>query len=440
MRNKTVLIVDDSYEVLEVLYRQLSKLGYQTFKAVDVTDAIEILKNSEIDLLLTDLRMPGIDGMELIKYTSEHFPDIPVLVITGFPSVSGAVEAVKSGAMEYLIKPFTIEELKSAVEKAFNEKEEACISQSAVSPLKNIEKSGLIGNSPALEKVLSLVHRIKNNRATVLITGESGTGKELVARAIHYNSKYSQSPFVTVNCGAIPENLLESELFGFVKGSFTGANETRAGFFQAADGGTIFLDEIGNASYAVQALLLRVIQEKEITMIGATRTQKIDVRIIAATNSDLHAMTKTNTFREDLYYRLNVISVHTPSLRERKEDIPQLTHHFIEKYSKEYQKDNINITPKAIELLIRHSWPGNIRELENIIQRSLIMADEIIDVAQLPEYIKIPVPNVKEEEYKTLKEMEKNYILKVLQSVDNNKSKAAEILGIDRKTLRMKIS
>jgi two-component system response regulator HydG len=233
---------------------------------------------------------------------------------------------------------------------------------------------------------------------------------------------------------------LESELFGFIKGSFTGANETRAGFFQAADGGTIFLDEIGNASHAVQALLLRVIQEKEITMIGATRTQKIDVRIIAATNSDLHAMTKTNTFREDLYYRLNVISVHTPSLRERKEDIPQLTHHFIEKYSKEYQKDNINITAKAIELLIRHSWPGNIRELENVIQRSLIMADEVIDVAQLPEYIKIPHPNIKDEEFKTLKEMEKNYILRVLQSVDNNKSKAAEILGIDRKTLRMKIS
>jgi two-component system response regulator HydG len=440
MINKTILIVDDSFEVLEVLYRQLSKLGYQTFQAVDVTDAIEILKNSEIDLLLTDLRMPGIDGMELIKYTSEHFPEIPVLVITGFPSVSGAVEAVKSGAMEYLIKPFTVEELESAVEKAFSEREEANFPQSAVSPLKNIEKSGLIGNSPALEKVLSLVQRIKNNKATVLITGESGTGKELVARAIHYNGKYSQSPFVSVNCGAIPENLLESELFGFIKGSFTGANETRAGFFQAADGGTIFLDEIGNASHAVQALLLRVIQEKEITMIGATRTQKIDVRIIAATNSDLHAMTKTNTFREDLYYRLNVISVHTPSLRERKEDIPQLTHHFIEKYSKEYQKDNINITAKAIELLIRHSWPGNIRELENVIQRSLIMADEVIDVAQLPEYIKIPHPNIKDEEFKTLKEMEKNYILRVLQSVDNNKSKAAEILGIDRKTLRMKIS
>ncbi|UII35016.1 sigma-54 dependent transcriptional regulator [Fulvivirga ulvae] len=444
MKDKTILIVDDSYDILEVLHRQLSTLKYRTFQATDVTDAIDILQNSEIDLLITDLKMPGIDGMELVKYASEHFPDIPTLVITGFPSVSGAVEAVKSGAMEYLIKPFTTQELKVAVEKAFKENKNLRTEPPA-KVLNELTHSGLIGNSDALAEVLSLIHKVKNNRATVLITGESGTGKELVARAVHYNGKFAKAPFIPVNCGAIPENLLESELFGFVKGAFTGAHETRAGFFQAADGGTIFLDEIGNAPLSVQNSLLRVIQEKEISMIGSNKPQKIDVRIIAATNNDLYKMTKSGSFREDLYYRLNVISIHTPSLKERKEDIPLLAEHFIKKYSEEYQKSKLNITAKAKELLIRHSWPGNIRELENVIQRAVIMSETEIGVAQLSEYLKMPQPISNEEhEYKagfmTLKELERSYILKVLTAVNNNKTKAAEILGIDRKTLRLKLN
>ena len=444
MKGKTILIVDDSYDILEVLHRQLSTLNYRTFQASDVTDAIDILQNSGIDLLITDLKMPGIDGMELVKYASEHFPDVPVLVITGFPSVSGAVEAVKSGAMEYLIKPFTTQELRIAVEKAFKENKNVR-AETPREVLRELNHSGLIGHSAALFEVLDLIHKIKNNRATVLITGESGTGKELVARAIHYNGKFAKAPFIPVNCGAIPENLLESELFGFVKGAFTGAHETRAGFFQAADGGTIFLDEIGNASLPVQNRLLRVIQEKEILMIGANKPQKIDVRIIAATNNDLIKMTKAGSFREDLYYRLNVISIHTPSLKDRKEDIPLLAKHFIKKYSKEFQKDELNITAKAVELLMRHSWPGNIRELENVIQRAVIMSETEIGVAQLSEYLKIPPPraNTKYEnegEFMTLKELEKSHIMKVLAAVNNNKTKAAEILGIDRKTLRLKLT
>ncbi|GAA0892669.1 sigma-54 dependent transcriptional regulator [Fulvivirga kasyanovii] len=444
MKDKTILIVDDSYDILEVLHRQLSTLKYRTFQATDVTDAIDILQNSAVDLLITDLKMPGIDGMELVKYASEHFPDVPVLVITGFPSVSGAIEAVKSGAMEYLIKPFTTQELKIAVEKAFKETKGGR-PETPREVLRELNHSGLIGHSTALLEVLDLVYKVKNNRATVLITGESGTGKELVARAIHYNGKFAKAPFIPVNCGAIPENLLESELFGFVKGAFTGAQETRAGFFQAADGGTIFLDEIGNASLPVQNRLLRVIQEKEISMIGANKPQKINVRIIAATNNDLFKMTKSGSFREDLYYRLNVISIHTPSLKDRKEDIPLLAKYFIKKYSKEFQKKELSITAKAASLLIRHSWPGNIRELENVIQRAVIMADTEIGVAQLSEYLKMPQPRLNEKhndegEFMTLREFERSYIMKVLTAVNNNKTKAAEILGIDRKTLRLKLA
>jgi two-component system, NtrC family, response regulator HydG len=440
MQQNTILIVDDSYDMLEVLRRQLTALSYQTFQASTVGDAIDILQHSAVDLLITDLQMPGINGMQLVKYVAEHFPEIPVLVITGYPSVAGAVEAVRSGAIEYLVKPFTNTELKTAVSNTVRQKIHVPVNRkSHVQKDKSDNYWGIIGRSEAMDAVLNLIERVKNNNVTVLITGESGTGKELVARAIHYSSRFSKAPFVAVNCGAIPENLLESELFGFVKGSFTGAHESRAGFFQAADGGTIFLDEIGSASPAVQTRLLRVIQEKEIMMIGANRSQKVDVRIIAATNSDLQRMTKTNDFREDLFYRLNVIALEIPPLRNRKEDIPLLVHHFMQKYAKEYQKSKTVITDKAMELFLRHNWPGNIRELENIIHRSLIMSDGEIGVAQLDDYLKMPQPQQGEVDLISLQEAEKLHILKVLEVVNNNKTKAAKILGIDRKTLRQKI-
>lgn len=444
MRKENILIVDDSIEMLEVLRRQLTSQNFYTFQASNVTDAIEILKIASIDLLITDLQMPGIDGMQLVKYTAEHYPTIPTLVITGYPSVSGAVEAVQSGVLDYVVKPFTQEELKNAVEQSLHKFKMQHPELSAQKESKNKlikPLNGIIGNSAQIQKLTEIIYKINNTRATVLIQGESGTGKELVARALHYSGKFANTPFITVNCGGIPENLLESELFGFVKGSFTGANETRAGFFQAADGGTILLDEIGNASQTVQSRLLRVIQEKEITMIGSNRSQKIDVRIIAATNSDLLEMTKNGQFREDLYYRLNVINIETPALRNRKDDIPLLVRFFIQKYTNEFQKYRVKISDKALEILIRHSWPGNIRELENVVQRAIIMCDEQIEVEDLPEYLKLSEPraNLTESNIKTLKEFEKEYILKVLALMNDNKTKAAEVLGIDRKTLRQKL-
>lgn len=444
MQKENILIVDDSLEMLEVVRRHLNALNYYTFQATNVNDAIEILKITSIDLLITDLQMPEIDGMKLVNYTAEHYPEIPVLVITGYPSVSGAIEAVQSGVLDYLVKPFTQEELQSAVNKVFtkwknqnkNRQDKSTGVNQSINP--NI---GIIGHSDKIQKLTEIIHRIKDTKATVLVQGESGTGKELVARAIHYSSKFANKPFITVNCGGIPENLLESELFGFVKGSFTGANETRTGFFQAADGGTIFLDEIGNASLTVQSRLLRVIQEKEITMIGSTKVQKIDIRIIAATNADLLDMVAKGSFREDLYYRLNVINIEMPALRDRKDDIPLLVRYFIRKYSDEFNKFKISISEKAMEVILRYSWIGNIRELENVIQRAILMCDEVIDVQHLPDSMKLAEPTIDNESIlmKPLKEIEKEHILKVLKFVNNNKTKAAELLGIDRKTLRQKL-
>lgn len=438
LRKENILIVDDNYDMLELLQRHLKSFNFHAYKASSVVEAIEVLKTTPIDLLITDLQMPEINGIELIKYTSEHFPSIPKLVITGFPSVDTAINAVKSGALDYLIKPFTGEELKKAIQN--------CLKNDVLKPNQPIERknlketfySGIVGSSEEHYKLIDVIERVKDNRVTVLIEGESGTGKELIARAIHYNGRFASQPFITVNCGGIPESLLESELFGYVKGAFTGANETKKGLFHAAEGGTIFLDEIGNASLAVQSRLLRVLQEKEITMVGSQKPQKIEVRIISATNSNLHEMMKNGTFREDLYYRLNIVSIESIPLRNRKADLLPLINYFIKKYEKEYGKSNITITPKAIAILTRHDWPGNVRELENIIQRLIVLCDNIIDVDLIPNQLKYKQPS-ESFHLKPLHEIEKAYILKVLSAVHNNKTKAAEILQIDRKTLRQKL-
>ncbi|MBV6640539.1 MAG: sigma-54-dependent Fis family transcriptional regulator [Cyclobacteriaceae bacterium] len=448
MDKKRILIVDDSFDMLEVIRRQLSKYNFDTFQASAVQDAIDILEHSDVDLLLTDLQMPVKNGMELVKYSAQYFPHIPVLVITGYPSVAGAVEAMKSGAVEYLVKPFTADELIKAVQQVIQQKQNLPQPVKSKSGKEPENSWGIIGQSEGIREVIDLILRINNTKVTTLITGESGTGKELVARAIHYSGKNSKGPFVAVNCGAIPENLLESELFGFVKGAFTGAHNTRQGFFQAADGGTIFLDEIGNASSAVQTRLLRVMQEKEITMVGTNKPISINTRIIAATNSDLYAMSKSGNFREDLYYRLNVISIAIPPLRERKADILLLANHFLQKFSNEFDKKDVILSEEAAKLFVNHNWPGNIRELENVIQRAIILSDGVIYSQHLPFYI-----NTKERrstetqrfkdslytEDLLLREVERRHILKVLESVDNNKTKAAEILGINRKTLREKL-
>lgn len=437
-QKENILLVDDDLGILELLQRHLESLNYHTYKAVSVKEALYILKDSAIDLLITDIQMPVVDGFELIKYAEEHHPDIPKLVITGYPSVDGALKVVKSGAVDYLTKPFTKEELKQAIQNSFASTHPKKVAPTIPAPPLDNLGVGMIGASEAFRKITDSISRVKDNRATVLIQGESGTGKELVARAIHYSGKFARAPFIAVNCGAVPESLLEAELFGYTKGAFTGANENRNGFFQAANHGTLFLDEIGNAPLAVQSKLLRVLQEKEVTKVGSQKTEKVDLRVITATHNDLLESITRKTFREDLYYRLSVVQINVPPLRERKSDIPLLVDKFVRKYGVEYKDRLLQIDPEALKILKRHHWPGNIRELENVIQRAVIMCDGNIGVKDLPENLKYKI-EFPDPELKPLDIMEKEYIEKVLAATDNNKSKAAKILGIDRKTLREKL-
>ncbi|GEQ86298.1 sigma-54-dependent Fis family transcriptional regulator [Patiriisocius marinistellae] len=440
LKQENILIVDDDINILELLQRHLQSWNYHTYKAVSVKEAVQILRDTKIDLLITDLKMPEIDGSELIKFVEENYPNLPKLVVTGYPSVQDSLKAIKSGVVAYLTKPFTKDELKQAIDKSLGNIEKPKSSNEInISEVKNKPYGEIIGVSEKINDVIQIIERVKNNKATIFIKGESGTGKELVARAIHYEGKFSRAPFIAVNCGGIPENLLESELFGYTKGAFTGAEKNRDGFFQAANGGTIFLDEIGNASTAVQSRLLRVLQEKEVVKVGAQKAEKIDVRIIAATNSDLREMIKKEGFREDLYYRLTVVEIDVAPLRERKEDIPLLVEKFLFKYGIEYKDRFIKISTEASAILQRYDWPGNIRELENVIQRSVIMCDKIIGVTHLPSLLKFTI-DFPDNQLLTLKEVEKKHIQKVLNFTNNNKTKAAEILGIDRKTIRQKLN
>ena len=433
-----ILVVDDSPDTLEVLQRNLESRGYRVFTAPGAVEAIKILESTAMDLVITDLKMPKVDGLSLVRHIQENFKDTEVMMITGYPSIEGAVEAVKTGAEEYLSKPFTDEELFVAVKRVLDKLHERRAAQK-MADKPSVVRHGLIGESKAMRKVLNAIEKSASSSATVLITGESGTGKELVARAIHYNSSRASAPFVPINCGGIPEALLESELFGYVKGAFTGASETRAGFFQTADGGTIFLDEISETSLSMQVKLLRVLQDKEVIMVGERRPQKVDVRIIAATNKDLQSLVNKGSFREDLYYRLNVITIDVPPLREREEDILLLVNHFAVKYAKESVKTTPRFSENALQVLKSYYWPGNVRELENIIQRLMIMSEgDIIDVPDLPSLMRFSALSGIGP-HRTLAAVEAEYILSVLASVDKNKTKAAEILGIDRKTLREKL-
>lgn len=434
-----ILIVDDSKDMLEVVSRQLDSKGFNTFKATNVIDAIDLLKLSIPRLLITDIQMPGVDGGKLVKYTQKHFPDLPILVITGYPSIDAAIEVLQDGSIDYLTKPFTQEELLKSVDKILNS-EKTLTNQ--LTPVQSSKISGFVGDAKSLENTYHLIERTKNNKVTVLITGESGTGKELVARAIHYEGAFKDKPFVAVNCGAIPKNLLEAELFGYEKGAFTGATSSREGFFLTANYGTIFLDEIGNAPSNVQQSLLRAIQEKEIVAVGSRKSIKIDVRIIAATNSNLLEMVENGNFREDLYYRLNVVNIKVPPLRERKSDIEVLIRHFIKKHSQDLGKIEPALNREVLNILTNYKWPGNIRELENVIHQSLVICDEEILASHLPDhfYFSPKIENsIQPHELKKLKEVELDHIKFVLAHCENNKTKAAEILGITRKTLAQKL-
>jgi len=433
-----ILVVDDARETLEVLQRNLTSEGYEVFTAPGVGEAIEILESTSIDLVITDLKMPKVSGLDLVRHLRENYDDVEVMMITGYPSIESAVEAVKTGAEDYLAKPFTDEELFSAVRGALDKLRLRRAARSR-SFHGSITPQGLIGESKAIRNVFRAIEKAAKTSATLLITGESGTGKELVARAIHYSSPRASAPFVPINCGGIPEGLLESELFGHMKGAFTGATESRAGFFQTADGGTIFLDEISETSLGMQVKLLRVLQDKKIYMVGSNRSRTVDVRIIAATNKDLISLIQKGKFREDLFYRLNVIMIDIPPLRERDNDILLLIQYFATRFAGEYGKTTPRFSDRALEILKNYNWPGNVRELENIVQRLVVMTEgETIEVPDLPSLMRFSA--LRGEGFnRRLAEVEAEYIRNVLASVNGNKTKAAEILGIDRKTLRDKL-
>ncbi|MDQ7825978.1 MAG: sigma-54 dependent transcriptional regulator [Candidatus Eremiobacteraeota bacterium] len=434
-----IMVVDDALDTREVIERNLSSAGHRVYSASSVHEAIELLKATEFDLVITDLKMPRVSGLDLIRYVRENHRDMEIMMITGYPSIEGAVNAVKTGAEEYLAKPFTDEELFSAVGRLVERHHvKMMLRKGKEGSLPAFQ--GLIGESESMRKVFSVILKAAATSATVLVHGESGTGKELVARAIHYQSPRASSPFVPVNCGAIPETLMESELFGHVKGAFTGATESRAGFFQTADGGTIFLDEIGNTSPAMQARLLRVLQDGEVCMVGSSRPRKVDVRIVAATNKELGTLVQKSLFREDLFFRLNVVSIKMPPLRERGDDIIILSRHFARRFAREIgRKGEPLLSHGLLRVLRGYSWPGNVRELENIMQQLLVLSesDELV-VPDLPAHMRYTVPQGEMVE-KTLAELEHEHIAKTLAHAGGNKTRAAEILGIDRKTLREKL-
>ena len=441
-----ILIVDDETAHCQMLEAVLKAEKYATQRAQDGQSAIEAVKERFYDLILMDIRMNRVGGIEALKKIKEISPDIPILMMTAYASVDTAVQAMRSGAYDYLTKPLDIDELKILVAKALRhhqlEKENIFLKEQLGS---RFDFSNIIGRSRTMKELLETVAMVAPSEATVLILGESGTGKELIANAIHQNSPRSSHPFIKVNCAALPETLLESELFGHEKGAFTGAVSRRQGRFHLAHKGSILLDEIAEMSMATQSKILRVLQEREFEPIGSPETVKVDTRIITATNKNLQEEVKANRFREDLYYRINVVNLTVPSLRERRDDIPLLVDFFLKRYAKKNHRNLKGFTPKAMDLLMRYDWPGNIRELENVVERSVIMMrgdfitpDEFPGVLKSldPEYEQISAEMLSG---KSLKEMEKAMIMRTLQETDGNRTRAAEILGISRRTLQLKL-
>lgn len=442
--SKKILIVDDERNMRWAIKKALKKDGYMIYEATNGQDGL--IKAEEIypDLILLDLRMPVMDGMEALEKIKNMNKDIPVIMLTAHGTMESAVEAMKLGALDYISKPFDIEELKILIKKALNIGE----LKEQVSYLREeLEKNTgkvIIGESPKIKEILKISERVANTNATILILGESGTGKEVIANTIHYNSNRKNKPYVKVNCGAIPENLIESELFGYEKGAFTGANTRKIGKFEKAKQGTIFLDEVGELDLGVQVKLLRVLQQKEFERIGGNEIVKVDIRVIAATNKDLLKMVEEGSFREDLYYRLNVIPIQIPPLRYRKEDIPLLVKYFLDHYGQELGRKNMSIDNKALQKLVEYKWNGNIRELENMIERLVILVEgDIIEEKHLPkelfsstegyENFNLPQNGI------NLEEVEKSLIQQALDISNGNQTQAAKLLGITRHTLIYRI-
>lgn len=449
MTKAKILVVDDEEIVLKSCRKILKGGGYQVLTTLSGQEAFELLEKEPFDIVITDMKMPGIDGMEVLERVKEEYPDTIVIMITGYSTVQSAVQAMKLGAFDYIPKPFTPDEVLIVIEKALEKK--SLIFENIYLRKELEAKYGfdnIIGNSPKMLEVYKLIRKVAPTDSTVLIRGESGTGKELIARAIHFNSHRKQKPFVPVDCGVFAQELLESELFGHVKGSFTGAIVTKPGLFEIADGGSIFLDEIGDINQNFQSKLLRVIQEREFTPVGGVNPKKVNLRFIVATNKDLEKLVEEKQFREDLFYRLNVFSITIPPLKEKKDDIPLLAYHFFRKYAKEMNKNIKSISVDAMNMLNAYSWPGNVRQLENVIERAIVMAEgDTITTEHLPFAVKAetahpdtPIPKTSKELKGTKKKVresavesiEKSFILDALTRNDWNITRSARDVGMQR--------
>jgi DNA-binding NtrC family response regulator len=443
MSAEKILVVDDEQSMTQFLSIVLRKEGFQVTAVSNGRDALERVKAENFDVVITDIKMPGMDGIQLLNQIKKHDPSLPVVIMTAYASQQSAIDAVNHGAFQYLIKNAKNDEIKLVVRNALEMRKVRSENLFLKRELKKgHEEKTIIGSSDEMVRVFKMVDKVADSEATILIQGESGTGKELIAREIHYRSGKAQGPFVSINCGAIPRDLLESNLFGHVKGSFTGAVRDSAGLFQVAEGGTFFLDEVGDMPIATQVKLLRALQEREIIPVGGTQPVKIDCRLVAATNSDLEKEVAAGRFRADLFYRLNVIPIRLPALRQRRDDIPILVDHFLKRHAQNHSAKTVN--KDAMDLLMRYDWPGNVRELENVMERALILDESgVIGPDDLPEKIRfghsqrgslvIDTPTL------TLDELEKEYILKVLNHTRWQKKRASEILGINASTLYRKL-
>jgi two-component system response regulator HydG len=438
-----ILIIDDEETMRDSCRQTLFRDGHRVEAAEDGSKGLALLEAESFDLVILDLKMPGLGGMEVLKRIKEDDPESVVIVITGYATIESAVQAMKSGAYDFIPKPFTPDSLRAIVKRALDRRELVLENVLLRSELKaSLGLEVIVGQSKSMKKVEELVQKVGPTDTTVLISGESGTGKELVARAIHRCSSRKDKPFVAVDCGSLVENLFESELFGHVKGSFTGATATKYGRFELANGGTLFFDEIGNIGVNIQTKLLRVIQEREITKVGSSQVVKVDVRIVAANNMDLQKCIKEGTFREDLFYRLSVVPISLPPLRQRKDDIPLLANYFLKKYNKKRKKSVTAISDRAMKALFEYDWPGNVRELENAIERAVVLAeDEVVRSSDLLYYgLSVEQPSrVASGASQRLVDIEKEHITKTLKTFNGHKGKTAERLGIDRKTLRLKL-
>jgi len=440
-----IFVVDDEERICEAVKRALERVGYQVETSLDAMDALEKIHKGSWDMVICDIRMPEMDGMSLLDRIKEYDSNILVVMITGYASIESAVEAVKKGAQEYIPKPFSPEQLRFFVERAFERRRLMEENLHLKTELGHVNvRNVVIGKSQVMEQLFGLVAKVAKTDSSALITGESGTGKEIVARLIHFGGARADAPFVTVNCSAIPRDLLESELFGHKRGAFTGAIDTKRGSFEQADGGTFFLDEIGDMRLEMQAKILRVLEDKRIKKVGSEDEVPVDVRVIAATNKDLGEAIKAGRFREDLFYRLNTVQIAIAPLREHKEDIPLFARHFLKVFSTEMKKPVTDFSEDALSLLRSHDWPGNVRELRNAVERALIFAGpgERIRTSHFPPELREKV-NVSSrspsKDFKSLRAMELDYIREVLDACDGNKARAAEILGISPSTIWRKL-